>query len=208
MPDIRLVHCGPGGRAGNAMVEVLVNELTRLPQLRRLLRASIAAVVFTTTLPAGACLLLNNYTPFARDTPATFDWDEAALDPALPAPRVRVVRIDRAPREPADYASRVERCTMGMALLQVRWPGTGGPPMKEVGFRFRKLKDGAIFFDAAPQQGTIRGTRMEYGFSIFESAADAARDLDMEIEVYAVNRDRERGRGTRVRIHAPPAPQR
>jgi hypothetical protein len=171
-----------------------------------MIRTLAAVAVLAATQPASACLMYNNYRPFAPDVPETYDWENAPLNPLLPAPQVRVVRIKRAPREPADYESRIMRCTMGQAHLQVRWPATGGPPLKDVGFRFRKLQDGAIFFDAAPQQGTIRRNTMEYEFFIFESAQDAAEKLDMEIEVYAVNADRERGMGTRLRIHAPPAP--
>lgn len=171
-----------------------------------MIRALVAAALFATALPAGACLMFSNYKAFAPDAPESYDWDGAPLNPLLPAPQVRVLKVTRAPREPADYAGRIMGCTMGQALLQVRWPAAGGPPLKEVGFRFKKLKDGAIFFDEGPQQGAIRGRTMAYEFSVFESAEAAAAALDMEIEVYAVNADRERGPGTRLHIHAPPAP--
>ena len=154
-------------------------------------------------LPASACLLFNRYKYFAPSVSETFQWDQAKLDPSIPTPVLTLERIKRLPSIPTDYRQRVEGCKSGTVALRVHWPKDAPYKLKDVGFRFKGLRDAGLPFEDEPIFVEPEGDTMLFEFDLFE-LPDATKDeLVIEIEVYAVNARHERGQASKYVFRAP-----
>ena len=170
--------------------------------MRRL--PSVLCLLAAFASPASACFLITSNQEFAPAVPATFNWDKATVNPALPAPMLNVERLDRLPYIPTDYRERIEACRSGKVSVRIRWPRSAKAKLDQVGFRFKMLtKDSGLSVEEGPVTGVREGDSMRFDFLLFESPYVTNEPLVMKMEVYAVNAKRQRGPASTLVLRAP-----
>ena len=156
--------------------------------------------------PASACLLITSNMTFAPSVPETFEWDKAPMNRALPAPVLKVERIERLPYIPVDYRQRIEACSSGKVSVRIHWPPTAAVKLDKIGFQFKMLtKDSGLSVEEVPVTGEREGDSMRFDFLLFESPYVTNKPLAMKMEVYAVNAKRQRGPARTLVLRAPVA---
>lgn len=172
--------------------------------MRRLL--SVLCLLAAFASPASACFLITSNKEFEPAAPETFDWDKAKVNSALPAPVLKVERLDRLPYIPTDYRERVEACRAGKVSVRIHWPRSAKAKLDQVGFRFKMLtKDSGLAVEDEPVTGVREGDSMRFDFLLFESPYVTNKPLAMRMEVYAVNAQRQRGPASTLVLRAPVA---
>ena len=172
--------------------------------MHRLLSALCLLAAFAS--PASACFLMTSNKKFESAVPETYNWDEAKMSSALPAPALKVERLDRLPYIPTDYRQRVEACRSGTVSVSIRWPHAAKAKLDQIGFRFRMLtKDSGLSVEDWPMTGVREGDSMRFDFLLFESPYVTNKPLVMKMEVYAVNAKRQRGPASTLVLRAPVA---
>ena len=172
--------------------------------MRRIL--SVLCLLAAFVSPASACFLITSNQEFAPAAPATFNWDRAKVNPALPAPALKVERLDRLPYIPTDYRERIEACRSGKVSVRVHWPRSAKAKLDQVGFLFKMLtKDSGLSVEEGPVTGVREGDSMRFDFLLFESPYVTNKPLVMKMEVYAVNAKRQRGPASTLVLRAPVA---
>jgi hypothetical protein len=172
--------------------------------MRRLLSALCLLVAFAS--PASACFLITSNDVFVPAAPETFDWDNAKLSSALPAPVLKVERLERLPYIPTDYRERIEACRSGKVSVRIHWPRAAKAKLDQVGFRFKMLtKDSGLSVEDVPVTGVQESDSMRFDFLLFESPYVTNKPLAMKMEVYAVNAKRQRGPARTLVLRAPAA---
>lgn len=170
--------------------------------MRRLL--SIWCLLAAFASPASACFLITSNREFEPAAPKTFNWDKAKVSSALPAPALKVERLDRLPYIPTDYRERIEACRSGKVSVRIHWPRMAKAKLDQIGFRFKMLtKDSGLAVEDMPVTGVREGDSMRFDFLLFESPYVTNKPLVMKMEVYAVNAKRQRGPGSVLVLRAP-----
>ena len=167
---------------------------------------SVLCLLAAFTPPASACFLITSNQEFVPSAPENFNWDKAKVSSALPAPALKVERLDRLPYIPTDYRERIEACRSGKVSVRVHWPRSAKAKLDQVGFRFKMLtKDSGLSVEEGPVMGVQEGDSMRFDFLLFESPYVADKPLVMKMEVYAVNSKWQRGPASTLVLRAPVA---
>jgi hypothetical protein len=169
-------------------------------------RLSVYSLLAAFVSPASACFLITSNQEFAPAAPENFDWDKAKLSSALPAPVLKVERLERLPYIPTDYRERIEACRSGNVSVRIYWPRGARAKLDHIGFRFKMLtKDSGLAVEDVPVTGVREGDSMRFDFLLFESPYVTNKALMMKMEVYAVNAKRQRGPSRTLVLRAPVA---
>jgi hypothetical protein len=156
--------------------------------------------------PASACFLITSNKEFEPAAPESFNWDNAKVSSALPAPALKVERLDRLPYIPTDYRERIEACRSGKVSVRIHWPRAAKAKLDHIGFRFKMLtQDSGLAVEDEPVTGVREGDSMRFDFLLFEPPYMTNKPLAMKMEVYAVNAKRQRGPSSTLVLRAPVA---
>lgn len=196
------------------MIEFISGEVWGRPPGERPLRPtrstdcllSMLFLLACSAPPANACLLLTSNREFAPDVPEGFDWDRASINRALPAPKLKIERVDRLPDIPMDYRQRIDACRSGKVSVKIVWQRPDAPDLDKIGFQFKVLTKGSgLAADEVPVTGVREGDSMRFDFLLFESPDVTGKPLAIKMKVYAVNAKRQRGPASTFVLRAPVA---
>ncbi|MEL1264608.1 hypothetical protein [Pseudoxanthomonas putridarboris] len=146
---------------------------------------------------ATACPLSTGVTPFQPAVGVAQPGEAGDLRP----PEVEVVNVTRG------VGTRHASCDdTGLLTVRVEWPRGTDYKVRDLGFEFRVVGDGAglSIFPEGPVVGRVDGRRSEFLFMWRDGPPWEQKPLDLQVEVRAVTPDNRRGPPALLRVTAPP----